>query len=127
MNKTKITLYVDDKDKTQMFFEILFESVSNVNKLEYCELELQNEIFLRIIDKKLIREIYDLDFLNSDNLKATKNIELCFGVNDPEFMHNKSLQLGSMELKKFGNSIFDDYSGSSINHDGHIIVFSKTK
>lgn len=126
MNKTIVSLYVNDKDKTKMFFEILFEKISHVDKHEYCELELQKEIILRIINKKLVSEIYDLDFLSPDNLNASKNIELCFEVNDPESMHIKSLQLGSLELKKFGKTIFDNYSGSSINHDGHIIVFLKS-
>ena len=53
------------------------------------------------------------DMVNSINIQLDS-------VDDPKAMHKKSIQLGSLELKKYG---YEDSAEFSINHDGHILGF----
>lgn len=124
--KTQITIYVEDKDKTKMFFSILFDAKILRDENDFCEVKLPKKLILRIINKVYLNDLFDNDFIKSNNTPSS-NLEFFFEVENPEIMHNKARQLGALEIRKFGKTPFDKKTVFSINHDGHIIAFSKSK
>ena len=125
MNKTYIIIYVDDLDKTKMFYELLFDIKPIVDELGMCELELPNNTTLGIMPKSSFEKLFGEDNNFNDNKKSTPKFELYFQVDDPELFHKKVMQLGALELRKFEEMNWGDIAAYSINHDGHILAFAK--
>ena len=125
MNKTYIIIYVDDLDKTKMFYEILFGIKPIIDEPGMCELELPNNTTLGIMPNSSFEKLFGEDYIFNEKKKSTPKFELYFQVDDPEAFHKKAKQLGALELRKFEKMDWGDRVAYSINHDGHILAFAE--
>lgn len=125
MNKTYFIIYVDNLDKTKMFYEILFNIIPIIDQPSMCEFELPNGLTLGIMPKSSIVKLFGEDYIFNDNKKNNPKFELYFQVDDPETFHKKAMNLGALELRKFEEMDWGDRAAYSINHDGHILAFAE--
>ncbi len=125
MNKTYVIIYVDNLDKTKMFYKILFNIVPIIDEQGMCEFELPNGLTLGIMPKSSIEKLFGKDYIFNDNKKSTPKFELYLQVDDPKVFHKKAMQLGALELRKFEETDWGDRAAYSINHDGHILAFAE--
>ena len=71
MNKTYIIIYVDDLDKTKMFYEILFDIKPIVDEPGMCELELPNNITLGIMPNSSFEKLFGEDYIFNEKKKSS--------------------------------------------------------
>lgn len=125
MNKTYFIIYVDNLDKTKMFYEILFEIKPIVDKPGMCEFELPNGLTLGIMPNSSLEILFGEDYIFNEKKKSSPKFELYFQVDNPEEFHKKARQLGALELRKFEKMDWGDRAAYSINHDRHILAFAE--
>lgn len=125
MNKTYFIIYVDNFDKTKMFYEILFDIKPIIDEPRMCEFELPNGLTLGIMPNSSFEKLFGGDYIFNDKKKSTPKFELYFQVNNPETFHKKAKQLGALELRKIEKMDWGDKAAYSINHDGHILAFAE--
>ncbi len=125
MNKTYIIIYVDDLDKTKMFYEILFDIKPIIDEPGMCEFELPNNTTLGIMPNSSFEKLFGEDYIFNEKKKSSPKFELYFQVKNPEAFHKKAKQLGALELRKFEKMDWGDRAAYSINHDGHILAFAE--
>ena len=127
MNKTYVIIYVENIEKTKIFYEMLFDIKPIVDEPGMCEYELPNGTTLGIMPNTSLEILFGADYIINKKKKTTPKFELYFQVNDPESFHNKAKQLGALELREFNQMDWGDKAAYSINHDGHILAFAEKK
>ncbi len=125
MNKTYFIIYVDDVEKTKMFYEILFNIKPIIDEPDMCELELPNGAILGIMPNSSLEKLFGTEYGISEKKKATPKFEFYFQVENAEALHKKALQLGALEIRNFTEMDWGDKVAYSKNHDGHIIAFAE--
>ena len=124
MKKTYFIIYVENFEKTKIFYEVLLDIKPIVDEPGMCEYELPNGATLGIMPNSSLEKLFGSDYIVNEKKKSTPKFELYFQVDDPEAFHKKAKQLGALELRKFKKMDWGDKVAYSINHDGHILAFA---
>jgi len=125
MNKTYFIIYVDDIDKTKMFYELLFDIKPIIDEPGMCELELPNGAVLGIMPNSSLEKLFGAEYSVNNKRKSSPRFELYFQVNNAEALYEKALQLGALSLRKFTKMDWGDRVAYCVNHDGHILAFAE--
>ncbi len=125
MNKTYFIIYVDDIDKTKMFYELLFDINPEIDESGMCELELPNGAVLGIMPNSSLEKLFGAEYKVNDKKNSSPKFEFYFQIDNAEALHKKALQLGALELRKFTKMDWGDNVAYCVNHDGHILAFAE--
>jgi predicted enzyme related to lactoylglutathione lyase len=125
MKKTYFIIYVDDLDKTKMFYQFLFGEEPIVDEPGMCEFKLPDGSTLGIMPTSSLAKLFGDRFVEQRDRKSIPNIELYFLVDDAKHYHSRVLQLGATEIREFASTDWGDKAAYSINHDGHILAFAE--
>lgn len=125
MNKTYFIIYVDDIEKTKMFYEILFDIKPVTDEPGMCEFELPNGAVLGIMPNSSLEKLFGAEYSVNEKKKKSPKFEFYFQVDDAEALQQKALQLGALELRKFAKMDWGDKVAYCVNHDGHILAFAE--
>ena len=123
--KTHFIIYVEDIAKTKMFYELLFKIIPIIDEPGMCEYVLPDGSFLGIMPNTSLEKLFGKSFEKQKNRKALPQTELYFEVDDAQIFHQRALQLGASEIRKFSQMDWGDSVAYSINHDGHILAFAE--
>ena len=125
MNSTIFIIYVDDIDKTKMFYELLLENKPMVDEPGMCEFELPDKSILGIMPNSNLEKLFGEKFKVEKHRKALPNIELYIFVDSALSFHKRAVQLGATEIREFTEMDWGDKVAYSITHDGHILAFAE--
>ncbi|NOX65149.1 MAG: glyoxalase [Chlorobi bacterium] len=125
MNKTYFIIYVDDIEKTKMFYELLFDVKPTIDEPGMCELELPNGAVLGIMPNTSLEKLFGAEYRVNEKKKASPKFEFYFQVDNAEALYQKALQLGALSLRKFTKMDWGDRVAYCVNHDGHILAFAE--
>ncbi|MCF6270357.1 MAG: hypothetical protein L3J41_11640 [Melioribacteraceae bacterium] len=125
MNKTYFIFYVDDFDKTKMFYELLFNIKPVVDEPGMCEYELPDGTTLGIMPSSSLAKLFGDKFVEQKYRKALPNVELYFLMENASEFHKRAVQLGATEIREFAEMDWGDKVAYSLNHDGHILAFAE--
>jgi len=125
MKDTILIFYVDDIDKTKMFYKLLFETELIVDEPGMCELKLPDGSTLGIMPNKSLEKLFGTDYIIEKSRKALPNVELYIIVEDALKLHNRAVKLGATEIREFAEMDWGDKVAYSITHDGHILAFAE--
>lgn len=125
MNKTYFIVYVEDQNKTKMFYELLFKNKPIVDEPGMTEFELPDGSILGIMPIKSTKKLFGEDYYSKLSLKSLSKFELYFLVDNAKELHTRALQLGGIELRKFEDMDWGERAAYSMNHDGHILAFAE--
>lgn len=123
--KTYFIIYVDDLDKTKLFYELLFNIKPVIDEPGMAEFKLPDESTLGIMPNTSLEKLFGSDFKIEKNRKSLPQTELYFLVDDALPFHNKAVQLGATEIRAFSKMDWGHKAAYSINHDGHILAFAE--
>lgn len=125
MNKTYFIIYVDNLDKTKMFYKLLFDIKPIIDEPGMCELELPNGAVLGIMSNSSLEKLFGTEYSINEKKRSSPKFEFYFQVDNAEALYQKALQLGALELRKFAEMDWGDKVAYCINHDGHILAFAE--
>ncbi len=125
MNKTYFIIYVDDFDKTKLFYELLFNIKPEVDEPGMCEYKLPDGSTLGIMPSSSLAKLFGNKFVEQKDRRALPNVELYFLMNNGLEFHKRALQLGATEIRKVEEMDWGDKVAYSLNHDGHILAFAE--
>jgi len=123
--KTYFIIYVDDIDKTKLFYELLFNEKPVVDEPGMCEYKLLDGSTLGIMPTTSLTKLFGEEFVEQKDRKALPNVELYFNIENAEDFHKRAVQLGATEIREFGEMDWGDKAAYSLNHDGHILAFAE--
>ncbi len=123
--KTYFIIYVEDLDKTKLFYELLFNIKPILDVPGMCEFELPDGSTLGIMPSSSLEKLFGKEFEKQKNRKALPQTEFYFLVDDALPFHKKAIQLGASEIREFAEMDWGDKVAYSINHDGHILAFAE--
>ena len=125
MEKTHFIIYVDDFDKTKLFYELLFNNAPVIDAPGMCEYKLPDGSTLGIMPTSSLGKLFGEEFVEQKDRKALPNIELYFLTKNALEFHKRAVQLGATELREFSKMEWGDKAAYSLNHDGHILAFAE--
>lgn len=125
MKKTYFIFYVDDFDKTKMFYQLLFNLTPIIDEAGMCEYELPDGSTLGIMPSASLAKLFGDKFVEQKDRKALPNVELYFLMENALEFHKRALQLGATEIREFAEMDWGDKVAYSLNHDGHILAFAE--
>lgn len=125
MNKTYFIIYVDDFDKTKLFYELLFNNKPVIDDPGMCEFKLPDGSTLGIMPSSSLAKLFGEEFVEQKDRKALPNVELYFQMEKAVELHKRAVQLGATEIRKFTKMDWGDNVAYSLNHDGHILAFAE--
>ena len=125
MNKTYFIIYVEDLEKTKIFYELLFSIKPIIEEPGMCEFELLDGSTLGIMPNTSLEKLFGKNFEKQKRKKALPSTEFYFILENPLHYHNRALQLGASEIREFAKMDWGDKVAYSINHDGHILAFAE--
>jgi predicted enzyme related to lactoylglutathione lyase len=125
VKKTYFIIYVENLEKTKLFYELLFEKEPIVDEPGMCEFELPDGSTLGIMPNKSLEKLFGAKFRIEKNRRALPNVELYFLTEDALPFHKRAIKLGTTEIRKFSKMDWGDKVAYSINHDGHILAFAE--
>ena len=123
--KTYFIIYVDDFDKTKLFYELLFNNKPEIDEPGMCEFKLPNGFKLGIMPSSSLEKLFGEEFLEQRDRKSLPKIELYFQIEKAKDFHQRAIQLGATEIKKFTKMDWGEKVAYSLNHDGHILAFAE--
>jgi len=123
--KTYFIIYVDDYDKTKLFYELLFNITPVIDEPNMCEYQLPDDLTLGIMHTSSLTKLFGEEFVEQKDRKALPNVELYFNIENAEDFHKRAVQLGATELREFAEMDWGDKAAYSLNHDGHILAFAE--
>lgn len=123
--KTYFIIYVDNLDKTKIFYELLFNRKPVLDEPGMCEFKLPDDSTLGIMPNTSLEKLFGKTFEIQKNKKALPQTEFYFLVDNALPFHNKAIQLGATEIRKLSKMDWGDKAAYSINHDGHILAFAE--
>jgi predicted enzyme related to lactoylglutathione lyase len=126
MTKTLFIIYVEDIEKTKLFYELLFNIKPIVDEPGMCEFELPDGSTLGIMPNTSLEKLFGKSFEKQKRRKALPQTEFYFVVDDAQAFHNRALQLGTSEIREFSEMDWGEKVAYSINHDGHILAFAES-
>ena len=125
MNKTYFIIYVDDFDKTKLFYELLFNNKPVIDEPGMCEFKLPDGSTLGIMHTSSLTKLFGEEFVEQKDRKALPNVELYFLTEIALEFHKRAVQLGATELREFADMDWGHKVAYSLNHDGHILAFAE--
>lgn len=125
MNKTYFIIYVEDLEKTKMFYELLFDIKPIIDEPGMCEFKLLDGSTLGIMPNTSLEKLFGTDFKIEKSRKSLPQTELYFLLQDALTFHKKALQLGATEIREFAEMDWGAKVAYSLNHDGHILAFAQ--
>ena len=125
MTKTLFIIYVEDIEKTKLFYEFLFNIKPIVDEPGMCEFELPDGSKLGIMPNSSLEKLFGKSFEKQKNRKALPHTEFYFVVENALHFHNRAMQLGASEIREFTKMDWGEKAAYSLNHDGHILAFAE--
>jgi len=123
--KTYFIIYVNDLEKSKIFYELLFNIKPIIDEPGMAEFELPDSSTFGIMPNISLEKLFGSDFKIEKNRKSLPQTELYFLVEDAIMFHNKAIQLGATEIREFSKMDWGHKVAYSINHDGHILAFAE--
>lgn len=123
--KTYFIIYVDNLEKTKLFYELLFKINPILDVPGMCEFKLPDGAILGIMPNTSLEKLFGKDYELQKNRKSLPSTEFYFLVDDALLLHKRAIQLGASEIKEFTEMDWGDKVAYSINHDGHILAFAE--
>jgi len=125
MTKTLFIIYVENQEKSKMFYEFLFNKKPILDEPGMCEFELPDGSILGIMPNNSIEKLFGEKFKEKNINKTLPQTEFYFIVENAEELHARAVQLGATEIRAFEKMDWGDKVAYSINHDGHILAFAE--
>lgn len=125
MTKTYFIIYVEDQEKTKLFYELLFNKEPILDEPGMTEFELPDGSILGVMPIESIQKLFGSDFTNTHERKSLPQTEFYIIVENAIELHKRAIQLGATEIRKFDMMDWGDKVAYSINHDGHILAFAE--
>ena len=123
--KTCFIIYVDNLEKSKLFYELLFSIKPIIDEPGMSEFELPDGSIIGIMPNSSLEKFFGKEFEQQKNRKALPQTEFYFLVEDALSLHNRAIQLGATEIREFSEMDWGDKVAYSINHDGHIFGFAE--
>ncbi len=118
-------IYVENQEKTKMFFQLLLNKHPMLDVPGITEFELLDGSILGIMPDTRLGKLFSDRFEKKDKKKSLPHIEFYFISNNADTLHKRALELGATEIREFSNMDWGHRVAYSINHDGHIFAFAE--
>lgn len=121
-NKLHIILYVKDQKISRDFYSRLLNHEPTLDVPGMTEFEVFPNCILGIMPEKGIKRLLEKlpDFTD-----GTPRAEIYLMVDDPNYYHNRAVELGAKELSLLSPRDWGHEVAYSLDFDGHVLAFAK--
>lgn len=125
INKLHVIFYVDDQNRSTLFYKNVLVIEPRLDIPGMTEFELCNGTVLGLMPGSGIKKLLGEKIKEPNKLKGIPPAELYLLVNEPQKYFERALQHGAKELSKLQPRDWGDEATYCSDPDGYILVFAK--
>ena len=125
MNELEFILYVNNQEKSRVFYERLLNIKPSLNIPGMTEFELLENVKLGLMPENGIAKIISEKLPHPKNGNGIPRCEIYLKVKSPIEYLKRGIELGGKEISKFQNRDWGDKVGYISDLDGNIIAFAQ--
>lgn len=125
--KSNFILYVKDQDKSACFYEKVLLQPPILHVPGMTEFKLSDQSVLGLMPNAGIRRLLGEAMPDPEKALGIPRAELYLSVADPNAFHSRALENGATELSPLFLRGWGDEAAYSLDPDGHVLVFARSK
>lgn len=125
--KSNFILYVKDQDKSACFYEKVLLQPPILHVPGMTEFKLSDQSVLGLMPNAGIRRLLGAAIPDPEKASGIPRAELYLSVDDPSDFHRRALENGATELSPLLLRGWGDEAAYSLDPDGHVLVFARSK
>ncbi len=119
-------LYVRDQKRSRAFYEDVLGVAPQLDVPGMTEFPLDGAV-LGLMPEAGIRRLLGDALPDPAQARGVPRVELYLTVSDPAALHARALAAGAVELSPLAARDWGDDAAYSLDPDGHVLVFAKTR
>jgi len=125
INKLHIILYVEDQNRSTLFYQNVLAIEPNLNVPGMTEFELCNGAILGLMPGSGIKKLLGEKIEVPSHASKITRAELYLLVDEPQKYFDRALQHGAIELSRLQPRDWGDEATYCFDMDGYILAFAK--
>jgi len=117
-------LYVDDQQKSTVFYEMVLEQKARLNVPGMTEFEITPDAILGLMPKADILELLESGLPNAAAPSGLMRAELYLMVEDPEAYYRRALAAGAQPVSDLARRNWGHVAAYCLDPNGYVLAFA---
>lgn|SRR3989338_2723923 len=123
--KTHIILYVQDQEKSKVFYIKVLGLTPTLDVAGMTEFQIGKSTILGLMPEKGIKQLLGAKLPPIEKAHGIPRTELYLIVDKPQDYHSRALESGALELSPLCKQDWGHRAAYSLDPDGHVLAFAE--